>query len=210
MDPSSGASKLGRTGIHSRLEKRSWVSMDNETAEKTLETIYLAGGCFWGIERILWRLPGVVSTATGYMGGTTASPTYAQVCSGLTGHAETVRVTYDPRIAPTAEVVATFFENHDPTTLNRQGNDRGTQYRSAVWTTSPEQYRKALAVLEKYQQELTRRGYGTIVTEVHAPPPPCFFMAESYHQRYLEKNPDGYCNHGFNGVSCPRGLAPRA
>ncbi len=183
---------------------------EKTTAGGQEETLYLAGGCFWGMERIFRRLGGVVSTAVGYMGGTTDQPTYAVVCSGLTGHAETVRVIYDPNVTSAQEILATFFENHDPTTLNRQGADRGTQYRSAIWTTEPVQYQQALAVRAQYQKELLKRGYGTIVTEVHAPPPPTFHLAEDYHQRYLEKNPGGYCNHGFNGVSCPRGLAPRA
>ncbi len=167
------------------------------------QTLYLAGGCFWGLERIFWQIKGVVSTAVGYMGGQSENPNYALVCSGHTGHAETVRVTYDPDVVGAEELLATFFENHDPTTLNRQGGDRGTQYRSAIWTTLPSQYREALATRAAYQQELLRRGYGTVVTEVHPPPAPPFHLAEDYHQRYLEKNPGGYCNHGFNGVKCP-------
>lgn len=170
------------------------------------ELIYLAAGCFWGVERIFWNLPGVVSTAVGYMGGSVADPSYVQVCTGITGHAETVRVVYDPKRVSTYEVIATFFENHDPTTRDRQGNDTGTQYRSAIWATDEDQYWVAQAVRDAYQLVLAERGHGLIVTELHQPPAPTFYYAEEYHQAYLQKNPNGYCNHGFNGVGCPRGL----
>lgn len=176
------------------------------SASETAEIIYLAAGCFWGVERIFWRLPGVLATAVGYMGGTATNPSYVQVCTGTTGHAETVRVAYDPSKISSYEVIATFFENHDPTTMNRQGNDIGTQYRSAVWTTSEDQYEVATAVRDAYQLVLRERGFSEITTEVHEPPAPTFYYAEEYHQAYLYKNPNGYCNHGFNGVGCPRGL----
>lgn len=168
------------------------------------ELIFLAAGCFWGVERILWQTPGVLATATGYMGGHTESPTYVQVCTGTTGHAEAVRVVYDPKVLPTKSLLATFFENHNPTQRNRQGNDQGTQYRGAIWTTNEEQYEDALAVRDTYQQTLSAGHHGQIVTQIHRPPAPVFHYAEDYHQAYLYKNPSGYCNHGFNGVACPR------
>lgn len=171
-----------------------------------LEEIYVAGGCFWGVERFMWRVPGVVVTSVGYMGGETHSPNYVQVTTGLTGHAETVRVVYDPEKVGVAELLAVFFENHDPTQVNRQGNDVGTQYRSAIWTSTEDQYRQALAVRDAYEKKLVAKGYRRVATEVHSPPAPPFFLGEDYHQGYLHKNPAGYCNHGFNGVACPRGV----
>lgn len=179
------------------------------------EVLYLAGGCFWGVERILWRQPGVISTAVGYMGGTTPNATYREVCTGATGHAETVRVVYDPTVTGRGgeTIVRTFFENHDSTHLNRHGNDVGTQYRSAIWTTTPEQQEVAEQVKALFQGELTRLGLGTSVTTIepasalYAEFGGPFYLAEDYHQGYLEKNPDGYCNHGPNGVTCPVGIA---
>ncbi|AMD88385.1 peptide-methionine (S)-S-oxide reductase MsrA [Actinomyces radicidentis] len=177
--------------------------------------IYLAAGCFWGVERILWRQPGVINTAVGYMGGTTPNATYREVCTGQTGHAETVRVVYDPAVVGEGAqaLLRTYWENHDSTHLNRHGNDIGTQYRSAVWTTTPAQETAAHEVRDLFQGELTRLGLGTCVTtidpadslysEFGGP----FYLAEDYHQGYLEKNPDGYCNHGPNGVTCPVGVA---
>ncbi len=169
--------------------------------------IHVAMGCFWGAERIMWRLPGVVTTAAGYMGGTTSNPTYEQVCTGLTGHAETVLVAYDPeRISP-ALILASFWENHDPTTRNRQGNDVGTQYRSAVFWTTQAQEKAARATRDAFQGALGAAGRGLITTEL-APARETgpFWYAEEYHQQYLDKNPGGYCNHGFKGVSCPVGI----
>ena len=168
------------------------------------ELVYLAAGCFWGVERIFWQLPGVVSTAVGYMGGTTPNPTYFQVGRGTTGHAETVRVVYDAGATSAAEIFAVFFENHDSTTANRQGGDIGTQYRSAIWTTTDAQYQAAVAVRDAYQLELNAQIGRSITTEIHRPPAPEFHFAEDYHQAYLHHNPAGYCNHGFNGVGCPR------
>lgn len=170
------------------------------------EVIYLAGGCFWGVEKFLRAATGVLDTEVGYMGGTAASPSYVEVCSGTTGHAETVKVTYDAAKTTAAEVLATFFEIHDPTQVNRQGNDIGTQYRSEIWTTSPEQYAEALEIKTQYDSKLRSLGYGPVATTVNPPPHEPFYHAEEYHQRYLEKNPGGYCNHGFNGVACPRGV----
>lgn len=178
----------------------------NLETEEGLEEIYLAGGCFWGVERFMWETPGVAVTAVGYMGGRTNSPSYVAVSTGTTGHAEAVRVVYDPSAVSTEEVLAVFFENHDPTQVNRQGNDVGIQYRSAVWTTSEEQYAVARRIRDAYEQKIVAAGYAPIATEIHGPPAPTFFLAEDYHQGYLHKNPAGYCNHGFNGVQCPRGI----
>lgn len=175
-------------------------------AEGDLEEIFFAAGCFWGVERIFWSTPGVAVTSVGYMGGRTASPSYMQVSSGLTGHAEAVRVVYDPTEVPTEELVAIFFENHDPTQVDRQGNDVGTQYRSAIWTTTAAQYEVAVQVKDAYERRLVESGFRPVATAVHEPPPPLYYLAEDFHQGYLHKNPAGYCNHGFNGVQCPRGV----
>ncbi|CAM2956207.1 peptide-methionine (S)-S-oxide reductase MsrA [Actinomyces slackii] len=179
------------------------------------EVIYLAGGCFWGVERFLWRQDGVVSTAVGYMGGTTPNATYQEICTGATGHAETVRVAYDPAVcgAGGEALLRVFWENHDSTRLNRHGNDVGTQYRSAVWTTTPAQQAAALAIRQAFGSELARLGLGSCVTTVEPAEPLYadfggpFYLAEDYHQGYLHKNPNGYCNHGPNGVTCPVGVA---
>ncbi|GMA40667.1 peptide-methionine (S)-S-oxide reductase MsrA [Mobilicoccus caccae] len=172
-----------------------------------VEVVYLAGGCFWGIERIFWRLDGVVSTAAGYMGGYTPNPTYEETCTGRTGHAEAVLVAYDPTVIGADRLFATFFENHDPTTPNRQGNDVGTQYRSAIYTSTPEQGEAAVAARDAFQKVLSDAGHGTITTELRpAEEAGPFYYAEELHQQYLEKNPGGYCNHGPNGYTCPVGL----
>ena len=161
-------------------------------------------GCFWGIERRFWKLPGVWVTMVGYAGGTTPNPTYHEVCSGRTGHTEAVRVVYDPQKISYEALLRHFWQNHDPTQGMRQGNDIGTQYRSAIYTASEEQRRLAEASREAYQQRLSDAGYGRITTEI-APAPP-FYMAEDYHQQYLAKNPGGYCGVGGTGVACPEGL----
>ena len=165
------------------------------------ETAYFAMGCFWGAERRFWSLPGVVSTAVGYAGGYTPNPTYEEVSSGLTGHAETVRVIFDPARTSYAALLTAFFEGHDPTQGMRQGNDVGTQYRSAIYTTSPAQRALADHAIADYQGRLRAAGFGHITTEVADAGP--FYFAEDYHQQYLAKNPDGYCGHGGTGVSCP-------
>ncbi len=171
------------------------------------QTLYVGMGCFWGAERIFWRVPGVVSTAVGYTGGYTPNPTYEETCTGRTGHTEAVRIAYDPAQVSAAELLKTFWENHDPTTPNRQGNDVGTQYRSAIYWTTPEQRRAAEATRDAFQGELDRHGHGPISTELRpfeeAGP---FYLAEDYHQQYLDKNPGGYCNHGPNGLTCQIGL----
>jgi peptide-methionine (S)-S-oxide reductase len=169
--------------------------------------LYLAAGCFWGLERICWRLPGVVTTAVGYQGGSMPAPTYEQVCTGATGHAETVLVAYDPRQTSPELLLKAFWENHDPTTPDRQGNDIGTQYRSAVFWTTPEQQEAARATRDAFERVVTAAGHGRIVTELRsAQEAGEFFYAEDYHQQYLHKNPGGYCNHGPNGYTCPVGL----
>lgn len=161
-------------------------------------------GCFWGAERKFWRLgAGVYVTAVGYAGGTTRHPTYADVCTGRTGHAEVVRVVYDPALLPFDELLRTFWESHDPTQGMRQGNDVGTQYRSVIYAATEAQLRAARASRDLYQQALTHAGFGAITTEIA--PAPTFYYAEADHQQYLAKNPDGYCGLGGAGVACPIG-----
>ena len=165
-----------------------------------LEVIYVAMGCFWGAERIFWQLPGVHSTAVGYMGGWTENPTYEETCTARTGHTETVQVVYDPLVVTVDALMKEFWENHDPTTPNRQGNDIGTQYRSAVYTTTPEQLDAVEESRRRYQKALSEAGFGEISTEI-APVEEAgdgvFYYAEDYHQGYLHKHPGGYCNHGY-------------
>lgn len=163
------------------------------------EVIHVAMGCFWGAERIYWQTPGVHSTAVGYMGGWTRNPTYEETCTSLTGHTETVQVVYDPSAVDIETLLGTFWENHDPTTLNRQGNDIGTQYRSEIYVYSEEQREAAEASKRKYQDALSARGFGEIETTIVDAP--TFYFAEEYHQQYLHRNPMGYCNHGFCQVS---------
>lgn len=192
------------------------------------EVVYLAMGCFWGTERIFWRLDGVTATAVGYLGGRTPHPTYEEVCSGRTGHAEAVRVVFDPARVGRERIIATFFENHDPTTPDRQGNDFGTQYRSGIWYTTAQQHDAAHAARAAFTHALAQAGHGAPTTEIRpfddaaasaagdptgdggvgragtgAP----FYVAEDVHQQYLEANPNGYCNHGPNGLTCQVGVA---
>ena len=173
-----------------------------------LETADFGLGCFWGAERVFWRAGGVWTTLVGYQGGITPNPSYEETCSGLTGHTEAVRVVYDPAKITYAELLKIFWENHDPTQGFRQGNDVGTQYRSAVYTHGPEQQATAEASREAYQQRLTSSGLGTITTEVLPAEDRPFYPAEPYHQQYLDKNPAGYCGIAGTGVSCPVGIAP--
>ncbi len=158
-------------------------------------------GCFWGAEEIYWRLPGVWSTSVGYAGGLTPHPSYDEVCSGRTGHTEAVRVVFDPTRVAYADLVKAFFEFHDPTQGMRQGNDIGTQYRSAIYTLSPEQERVARAIKEAYEPVLVERGYGSITTEIE--PAPAYYYAEDHHQQYLAKNPNGYRCHSATGAPVP-------
>jgi peptide-methionine (S)-S-oxide reductase len=169
-----------------------------------LEQAIFGLGCFWGAERKFWQAPGVYSTAVGYAGGYTPNATYREVCSGMTGHTEVVLVVFDPKVTSYDEMLRIFWENHDPTQGMQQGNDVGTQYRSAIYTTSAGQKKAAEASRAAYQDRLTAAGYGRITTEIADAPP--FYYAEEYHQQYLAKNPNGYCGIGGTGVSCPIGV----
>jgi peptide-methionine (S)-S-oxide reductase len=163
-----------------------------------------AAGCFWGVEKTFWQTPGVIVTAVGYQGGSTPNPSYGEVCTGRTGHAESVRVVYDPERISYPELLRVFWEEHDPTQGMRQGNDVGTQYRSAIYWHDEDQRAAAEASRDAYQRELTAAGYGQIATEIRQAPE--FFFAEDYHQQYLAKNPQGYCPDHSTGVACPVGL----
>jgi peptide-methionine (S)-S-oxide reductase len=169
-----------------------------------LERIVVGMGCFWGAERVFWQADGVYTTAAGYAGGFTANPTYKEVCSAGTGHAEVVLAVFDPNVTSYEAMLKLFWENHDPTQGMRQGNDVGTQYRSAIYWANEAQRDAAVASKETYQEKLRAAGYGEITTEI-APAGP-FYYAEDYHQQYLAKNPGGYCGLGGTGVSCPVGL----
>ena len=171
-----------------------------------LKLIQFGMGCFWGAEKQFWQLPGVFTTAVGYAGGHTPNPTYREVCTGQTGHTEAVLVVYDPARVSLDRLLATFWENHDPTQGMRQGNDVGTQYRSAIYAETAEDLQAATASRDEFQRALMASGYGAITTEIREAP---FYYAEDYHQQYLAKNPDGYCGLGGTGVTCPVGVAPR-
>ena len=191
--------------VKMRVPERHYVN------DRPLEGPYPAGleqavfgmGCFWGAERKFWEMPGVWTTAVGYAGGTTPNPSYEEVCSGRTGHTEVVLVVFDPAKTNYEALLKTFWESHDPTQGMRQGNDVGTQYRSAIYTYSPEQQAAAEASKAAYQARLAKAGYAAITTEIRGAPP--FYFAEDYHQQYLAKNPFGYCGLGGTGVSCPAG-----
>jgi peptide-methionine (S)-S-oxide reductase len=165
-----------------------------------LETAMFAMGCFWGAERKFWQAPGVFTTAVGYAAGHTRNPTYEEVCSGMTGHTEAVLVVFDPKAIGYGDLLRLFWESHDPTQGMRQGNDVGTQYRSGIYTYSPEQRTMAEASRDAYQAALSETGYGAITTEIVDAP--AFYYAEAYHQQYLAKNPGGYCGLGGTGISC--------
>ena len=164
-----------------------------------MDTLVIGMGCFWGAERFYWQLPGVYSTAAGYSGGTTPNPTYEETCTSMTGHTEAVLVVFDPAAVSIDELFKIFWENHDPTQFMGQGNDVGSQYRSAIYTNSDEQYAAAIASRDAYQAKLTGAGYGEITTEIA--PVTSWYYAEDYHQQYLAKVPNGYCNHGFCQVA---------
>jgi peptide-methionine (S)-S-oxide reductase len=166
------------------------------------QTAYFALGCFWGAEKLFWQTPGVVETAVGYMGGTADSPSYQQVCSGTTGHAETVRVIFDSLKIGYSQLLQIFLENHDPTQGNRQGNDVGEQYRSMIFTTSKDQQTQAEQAIKDFQPQLAAAGFGTITTTVQDANDHPFYLAEDYHQKYLLKNPNGYCPIHATGVRC--------
>jgi peptide-methionine (S)-S-oxide reductase len=169
-------------------------------AELKLEQAMFGMGCFWGAERKFWQKNGVYTTAVGYAGGFTQNPTYQEVCSGRTGHAEVVLVVFDPKKISYDELLRVFWENHDPTQGMRQGNDVGTQYRSAIYVSSDEQRQAAERSLARYQAELVKHGFPKVTTEIREAPP--FYYAEGYHQQYLAKNPNGYCGLGGTGVKC--------
>lgn len=169
-----------------------------------MQTLVVGMGCFWGAERIFWRTPGVHSTSVGYAGGYTPNPTYEEVCSGLTGHTEVVMVVFDASAVSVTDMLRVFWENHDPTQGMRQGNDIGTQYRSAVYFADDAQRVAAESTRDAYQERLTAAGYGPITTEIA--PLGDYFYAEPYHQQYLGKNPNGYCGIGGTGVTCPVGI----
>ena len=167
--------------------------------------LYVGMGCFWGAERTFWKIPGVVTTAVGYQGGFTPFPSYEETCTGQTGHTEIVMIAYDPTVVSADDLLRTFWESHDPTQGYRQGNDVGTTYRSAIYTTTPEQELAARSTRDEFQPRLTRSGFGEITTEIRsADDAGTFYYAEGYHQQYLDKNPAGYCGLGGTGVSCPR------
>ena len=176
---------------------------------KGIETAYFALGCFWGAERKFWQIGnGVWVTAVGYQGGYTENPTYKEVCSGMTGHTESVLVAFDPKVVTYEQLLKTFWESHDPTQGNRQGNDVGTQYRSAIFTVNEAQAKAARASRDMYERALQSAGHGTITTEIASAGP--FYFAEEDHQQYLGKNPGGYCGLGGTGISCPAALAVEA
>jgi peptide-methionine (S)-S-oxide reductase len=161
-------------------------------------------GCFWGVERMFWKVPGVWLTMVGYAGGVTPNPTYREVCSGMTGHNEVVRVIYDPKKVSYEDLLKVFWEGHDPTQGMRQGNDVGTQYRSGIYTYSDEQAEAAVETRAMFEKRLKSAGFGAVTTEIV--PAPVFYFAEDYHQQYLAKNPGGYCGIGGTGVTCPIGV----
>ena len=165
------------------------------------EQMIVGMGCFWGVERIFWQIPGVYVTSVGYSGGQTSDPDYKKICTGSTGHTEVVHIVFDPETVTYDELLKVMFETHDPTQGNRQGNDRGTQYRSAIYYYNDAQRDKALAARDVYNAAYTAKGYGPITTEIA--PAGDYYFAEDYHQQYLAKNPQGYCNIGPTGVSCP-------
>ena len=202
--PSAEEALPGRAEEWVRVAERHRVldaPLVTDEVPEGLEVALFGLGCFWGAEEVYWQLPGVWSTSVGYAGGTTPHPSYEEVCSGMTGHTEAVRVVHDPAVVGYDRLVKTFFEVHDPTQGMRQGNDVGTQYRSAIYTTTPEQAEVAERLSKVYGEELAARGLGPITTEIA--PAPAYFYAEDYHQQYLAKNPYGYRCHANTGVPFP-------
>lgn len=173
--------------------------------DEKYETAYFALGCYWGAEKLFWKIDGVYTTAVGFQGGYTKNPTYKESCGGQTGHAETVMVVFDPAVITYENLVIKFFEAHDPTQFMGQGNDIGTEYRSAIFPTSEEQFDIAMKIKDLYGKTLIEKGLSEITTEIYALPTPPFYYAEEEHQQYLGKNPNGYCNLQGTGVSCPIG-----
>jgi peptide-methionine (S)-S-oxide reductase len=189
--------KMDISGIHFKFKNPITGPFDEK-----LEVAYFALGCFWGAERLFWNTNGVYTTAVGFQGGYTKNPTWYEVCTAKTGHTETVMVVFDPSIITFEELTIIFFEAHDPTSYMRQGNDIGTEYRSAIFPTSQNQLNIALDVKNAYNKTLIQNGVGEIATEIYSIPTPIFYYAEEVHQQYLEKNPNGYCNLRGTGVSC--------
>ena len=188
-------SPLEISGIHA-LSGRSFIP----PYDASYQTLRVAMGCFWGVERLFWQLEGIYVTAVGYAGGLTPNPTYEEACSGYTGHTEVVQLVFDPNVIDLSEILRVFWENHDPTQGMRQGNDRGTQYRSALYLENESQLEMAMTSKQAFQEQLNKAGMGEITTEIRMEP--VFFFAEEYHQQYLHKNPGGYCNLRGTGVSC--------
>ena len=188
-------SPLEISGIHA-LSGRNFIP----PYDANYQTLRVAMGCFWGVERLFWQLPGIYVTAVGYAGGSTPNPTYEEACSGYTGHTEVVQLVFDPSVIDLSEILHVFWENHDPTQGMRQGNDRGTQYRSALYLENESQLEMALASKQSFQEQLSKAGMGEITTEIRIES--VFFFAEEYHQQYLHKNPGGYCNLSGTGVNC--------
>jgi peptide-methionine (S)-S-oxide reductase len=207
--PTPDAALPGRSRPMDGLERHhvNGASLTPPWPEGTRTAIF-GLGCFWGAEKDFWQVPGVVSTAVGYAGGYTPNPTYEEVCSGRTGHAEVVLVAYDPGRVPYEQLLRVFWEHHDPTQGMRQGNDQGTQYRSAIYWQTEEERLAAEASRDMYQAQLSRAGYGSITTEIAEAGP--FYYAEPYHQQYLSKNPNGYCPDHGTGVACPIGVGVEA
>ena len=202
--PSASEALPGRDAAIEVADRHAVLGSKVHPPFEGLETALFAMGCFWGAERKFWQAPGVKVTSVGYAGGHTRNPTYHEVCSGRTGHAEVVRVAWDPRETSFEALLKVFWESHDPTQGMRQGNDVGTQYRSAIYCESAAQLDIAQRSKIAFQTALSERGFGPITTEITGPA--AFYFAEDYHQQYLEKNPDGYCGLGGTGVSCPVGL----
>lgn len=203
--PGAGEALPGRSNEMSVAERHAVLDAPLKGPfPERMERAVFAMGCFWGVERLFWQLTGVYSTAAGYAGGVTPNPLYEEVCSGATGHTEVVQVVFDPSVLSYEDLLTHFWEGHDPTQGMRQGNDLGTQYRSAIYTCGEHQQQAALASRDAFQAQLHGAGYGAITTEIEAAGP--FYYAEDYHQQYLHKNPGGYCGLGGTGVTCPVGL----
>lgn len=201
--PSASAALPGRSERMPVAAKHVVTGAPMDDAFEGMEMILVGMGCFWGVERKFWQAPGVISTSAGYAAGPTPNPTYEEVCSGLTGHNEVVRVVFDPDETSYSDLLQLFWEGHDPTQGMRQGNDRGTQYRSGIYYYDDRQKQLALDSQAAFQEALSEAGYGKITTEILAAPE--YYFAEDYHQQYLAKNPNGYCGLGGTGVSCPVG-----
>jgi len=202
--PSEEQALPGREGRSFQIADRHLVldaPVVTDDVPEGLEVAIFGLGCFWGAEEIYWQIPGVWSTSVGYAGGSTPNPSYEEVCSGMTGHTEAIRIVFDPKAVTYETLVKQFFEVHDPTQGMRQGNDIGTQYRSAIYTTSPEQVETAERLTKVYAEEIARRGLGPVTTEIR--PAPAYYYAEDYHQQYLAKNPYGYRCHANTGVPFP-------